>query len=96
MSPERHPGTVRVQRVQTGVRMEKRIVKVLKALAEVLDMTLGDLLEGIVLHAFDGKAPFGDETLGKIAALKEVYGLDLDASHSHHLLEDGEEGSDGR
>jgi hypothetical protein len=96
MSP--HPGAagVRVERVQTGVRMEKRIVKVLKALAEMLDMSLGDLLEGIVLHAFEGKAPFSDETLGKIAALKEVYGLDLDASHSHHLLEDGEEGSDGR
>jgi len=95
MSAKRGPA-VRVQRVQTGVRMEKRIVKVLKALAEYLDMTLGDLLEGIVLHAFDGKAPFGDETRAKVTALKAVYGLDLDASHSHHLLEDGEEGGDGR
>jgi hypothetical protein len=94
MSPS-HAQGVRVERVQTGVRMEKRIVKVLKALAEVLDMTLGDLLEGIVLHAFDGKAPFSDGTRAKVAALKEVYGLDLDASHSHHLLEDGEEGGDG-
>ncbi|MBV8201063.1 MAG: hypothetical protein JOZ15_10620, partial [Acidobacteria bacterium] len=38
-----------VERVQTGVRMEKRILKVLKALAELRDMSLGDLLEGIVL-----------------------------------------------
>jgi len=76
---------VRVERVQTGVRMEKRLVKVLKGLAEVLDMSLGDLLEGIVLHAFEGKVAFGEETLGKIAALKEVYGLDLDASHSHRM-----------
>lgn len=76
-----------VERVQTGVRMEKRIVKVLKALAELKDLSLGDLLEGIVLHAFDGKAPFSAETLRQIAELKRVYGLDLDASASHRLIE---------
>ena len=54
---------VEVERVQTGVRMEKRLVKVLKAVAELKDMTLGDLLEGIVLHAFEGKAPFSQQTL---------------------------------
>ena len=37
---------VEVERVQTGVRMEKRMLKVLKAIAEQKDMTLGDLLEG--------------------------------------------------
>ena len=42
-----------VERVQTGVRLEKRMLKVLKAIAEQKDMTLGDLLEGIVLHAFE-------------------------------------------
>ncbi len=47
-----------IERMQTGVRMEKRMVKVLKGLAEYLDISLGDLLEGIVLHAFAGKAPF--------------------------------------
>ena len=76
-----------VERVQTGVRMEKRILKVLKGLAEYHDISLGDLLEGIVLHAFDGKTPFGSDSLKKIAALKEVYGLDLDASASHQLRE---------
>lgn len=80
------PGA-RIERVQTGVRMEKRLVKVLKALAEVLDLSMGDLLEGIVLHAFEGEAPFGEETLEKIAALKEVYGLDLTATDSHRLEE---------
>ena len=79
-----------VVRVQTGVRMEKRIVKVLKALAEYLDISMGDLLEGIVLHAFEGKAPFGKETLATIERLKEVYQLDLDATASHRLSEDGE------
>lgn len=76
-----------VERVQTGVRVEKRILKVLKALAEYLDLTLGDLLEGIVLHAFEGKAPFGPESQAKIEQLKAVYGLELDASASHRLEE---------
>ncbi len=79
-----------VERVQTGVRIEKRILKVLKALAELFDMTLGDLLEGIVLHAFDGKAPFSEESLKRIADLKAVYGLDLDSTASHHLREEPE------
>jgi len=78
---------VTIERVQTGVRMEKRLVKVLKGLAEVHDMTLGDLLEGIVLHAFEGKAPFGQESMKRIAELKKIYGLDLVAADSHKLLE---------
>ncbi|HEX4331114.1 MAG TPA: hypothetical protein VH040_03165 [Usitatibacter sp.] len=76
-----------VERVQTGVKIEKRLLKVLKALAEYHDLTLGDLLEGIVLHAFEGKAPFERGTLERIAQLKRVYGLDLDARHSHRLRE---------
>ena len=78
---------IAVERIQTGVRMEKRIVKVLKALAEVHDMSLGDLLEGIVLHAFENKPPFGKESLQKIAELKKIYGLTLDATASHRLTE---------
>jgi len=78
---------IEIERVQTGVRLERRILKVLKAVAEFKNMTLGDLLEGIVLHAFEGKAPFGSETLRKIAELKKVYELDLDARSSHRLKE---------
>lgn len=78
---------IEIERVQTGVRMEKRILKVLKGLAELTDLSLGDLLEGIVLHAFEGKAPFHPETLQKIAELKRIYGLDLDARASHRLKE---------
>src|SRR5690242_20318256 len=76
-----------VERVQTGVRMEKRLLKVLKAFAEYKDMTLGDLLEGIVLHAFEGKAPFSEDSRRRIAELKKFYGLDLDAHASHRLTE---------
>ena len=78
---------VTIERVQTGVRMEKRLVKVMKALAEYHDMSLGDLLEGIVLHAFEGKAPFGPESMRRIAEFKKIYGLDLEAAHSHKLVE---------
>ena len=76
-----------IERVQTGVRMERRILKVLKGFAEYHDMSLGDLLEGIVLHAFDGKTPFSPASLARIRELKNFYGLDLDASSSHHLTE---------
>src|SRR5271169_6976984 len=78
-----------VERVQTGVRMEKRLLKVLRALADYHDLTLGDLLEGIVLHAFDGKCPFGPASRQRIRELKKVYGLDLDARASHRLVEAG-------
>ncbi len=81
--------TFLVERVQTGVRLEKRLLKVLKAIAEYYDITLGDLLEGIVLHAFDGKCPFGEESLSRIADIKRIYGLELDAEASHRLQERG-------
>lgn len=81
-------GRRRVERVQTGVRLEKRLLKVLKGLAEYLEMSLGDLLEGIVLHAFEGKSPFGADTLAAIEQLRRVYGLDLGAADSHLLEED--------
>ena len=79
--------TKKVERVQTGIRFEKRTLKVLKALAEYLDMTLGDLMEGIVLHSFEGKAPFSPETVKLINQFKELYGLDLTAKDSHKLVE---------
>ena len=78
---------VTVERAQTGVRMEKRLIKVLKGLAEYHDISLGDLLEGIVLHAFEGKAPFGRQSRSKINELKKIYGLDLTAKDSHKLVE---------
>lgn len=76
-----------VTRTQTGVRIESSLLKVLKALAEYTDLSLGDLLEGIVLHAFEGKAPFSAETLAVIGQLKGVYGCDLSAADSHALEE---------
>jgi hypothetical protein len=89
------PKTFLVQRVQTGVRMEKRILKVLKALAEYHDLTLGDLLEGVVLHAFDGKCAFGDANLQRIKDLKKFYGLELDSHASHRLTESRDSSEQG-
>jgi hypothetical protein len=77
-----------VERAQTGVRLEKSLLKVLKGLAEYCDLTLGDLLEGIVLHSFEGKAPFSDATLATIQDLKKVYSCSLTAADSHRLRED--------
>lgn len=78
-----------IERIQTGVRIERRLLKVLKALAEYKNMTLGDLIEGIVLHAFEGKAPFSAATQRKIAELKAIYEMSLDARASHRLKERG-------
>jgi hypothetical protein len=77
----------RVDRVQVGARMEKTLVKVLKGLAEYLDISLGDLLEGMALHALEGKAPFSKETLAHVGRFKTVYGLGLTAKDSHQLVE---------
>lgn len=78
-----------ITRTQTGVRLETSLLKVLKALAEYTDLTLGDLLEGIVLHSFEGKAPFSAETRTVIEQLKSVYGCSLTAADSHALTEAG-------
>ena len=84
-----------IERDQTGVRLERRTLKVLKGLAEYLDLSLGDLLEGVVLHAFEGKAPFSGATLEQIAKLKSVYGLELTAADAHKLVETGDEPDPG-
>lgn len=78
----------KIERTQTGLRLEKRLLKVLKALAEHLDIPTAELIEGMALHAFEGKAPFSPATLAKIEMLKQVYDLDLTAADSHRLCEE--------
>jgi hypothetical protein len=78
---------IEIERVQTGIRIEKRLLKMLKALAELKDLSLGDLLEGIVLHAIEGKAPFSKETLAQIVELRKIYRMPLRAANSHQLTE---------
>ena len=81
-----NPATVK--RTQTGVRIESSLLKVLKGVAEYADLSLGDLLERIVLHAFEGKSPFSEDTRIAIQKLKAVYGCELTAADSHRLQED--------
>ena len=89
MAPKRDKRKQQViERTQTGVRLETRILKVLKGLAAYHGMTLGDLIEGICLHAFEGKLPFSKKSLKKINEIKQVYGLELTAADAHHLAEE--------
>jgi hypothetical protein len=74
------------ERVQSGVRIERRILKVLKALAEYYDVSLGDLVEVILLASFEGAIPFSKGTLKRIADLKRIYDLDLDAKAASSVL----------
>ncbi len=76
-----------IERVQTGVRLEKNLLKVLKAVAELKEMSLGDLLEGIVLHAFEGERAFSPDTLRQIKQFSKIYGMSLTAANSHRLTE---------
>lgn len=78
-------GEVSVERVQLGVRMEKRMVKILKGLAEYNGETLGQLLEKIVMHSFEpvpgeegemSASPHSKRELEVIADLERIYGLD--------------------
>ena len=88
LMPSQHDKKIKVERVQLGVRMEKRLVKVLKAMAEFHDMSLGDLLEGIILHAIEGTSPFSEESIKRINQFKEIYGVDYDTSAAHQFEED--------
>jgi hypothetical protein len=87
MTTSQKPAPKRVERVQIGARMEKRLVKVLRSLADYLDLSLGDLLEGMALHALEGKSAFSAKTLGHVKRLRTIYGLDLTARDSHRLVE---------
>jgi hypothetical protein len=75
-----------ITRVQCGVRLEKRTLKVLKALAEYLDVSLGELMEIIVLWSFEGAPAFSKGTLRRIADLKRVYDLDWRAEDASKVL----------
>ena len=73
-------------RVQTGVRMEKRLVKTLKAIAEYYDLSLGDLLEHLVLSTFADRKLLSGAALALAVELSRVYGLDA-AAYTRPALE---------
>ena len=77
----------RIERTQTGLRLEKRMLKVLKGLAEHFEISTAEIVEAMILHNFEGKSPFTPETLTKINQLKQVYDLELTIADSHSLCE---------
>lgn len=79
----------KVERVQTGLRIEKSMLKVMKGLAEYLEIPLGELVEGIVLHAFEGTSAFAGkpEIEQAIRRLKELYGMDYGSEAAHRMVE---------
>jgi hypothetical protein len=97
MGPPQADSEVRVERVQVGVRLERRLVKVLKGLAEFEGITLGQLIEKIVLHSFeptpgmDGEAaasPHGTAALAAITDLKRIYGMHYDVHATRSFTDD--------
>ena len=93
-SPEKIGGPI--ERVQIGARMEKRMIQVLKGLAEFKEMTLGELLEEIVLHSFEPvpghegqqcASPHSVRSLQAIADLKKVYGMDYGKHGSYNFVD---------
>lgn len=80
-----------VERVQLGVRLEKRMVKVLKAVAEYFDVTLTELLESIILHSFEGGGAnaFMDDVIPKINEFKKIYGMDYGVHDNFRFSEKG-------
>lgn len=73
------------ERVQLGVRLEKSMVKVLKAMAEAGDMTLAELMEDIIIHAFEGECTFDEAAVAMIRDFKRLYGMNygIHEQYSH-------------
>jgi hypothetical protein len=83
------PSEITIERVQLGIRMEKRMVKVLKALAEATDMTLTELFEDVMLHALEGHSTFSDpRLLEDITDFKRLYGMDYGVHDSYRFKRD--------
>jgi len=93
---------VPIERVDVLVRMERKTVMVLEALADHRNMTLGELLEKIALHSFEAvpgqegemcASPYSKESLAFITDLKRTYGMDFDTHASRRFQEIDEGGA---
>lgn len=76
-----------VERIQTGIRLEKRLVKVLKGLAEHQDMTLGEIIELITIHALEREHAFAADSIPLVKKIKDVYGMDYDIHAYEKFIE---------
>jgi predicted DNA-binding ribbon-helix-helix protein len=82
-----HDSKLTINRVQTGVRLEAKLLKVLKGVAEYQNRTLGELLELVILHSFENRNAFSKEGLEAIKALKKVYSMDYDVHDYKKFVE---------
>jgi hypothetical protein len=96
MMPESKANRIPIERVQLGIRVEKRLAQVLKGLAEFKGATLEQLIEEIVLHSFEPvpghegqqcASPHSKKSLEAIVGLKKVYGMDYDVHGSYRFAE---------
>ena len=85
-----------IEREAVSLRLESRIVSVLRSLAEHKQMDLTELLEETLLHTFE-KMPHGGvasphtrSDLDRIAELKEAHGLDYDVHASYRFVEESD------
>jgi hypothetical protein len=58
--------------------MDKRLLKAMKALAELQDTSLGELFEHLVLSALAGTPALGGEFLTRARELSGIYGYEPD------------------
>ncbi len=78
---------IKIQRVQTGVRLEKKMLKVLKGLAEHQDLSVGQMLELILMHAFENRPCFGRGNMKIVKDLKRIYKLNYSVSDFKKFME---------
>ena len=89
-----------IEREEVSVRLEKRLVAVLRELAEHKGFDMTALLEETLLHTFepmpDGSvaSPHTPADLDRIGELKEKHGIDYDVHASYRFVEEGRASSD--
>lgn len=80
---------IEIERVQTGMRIESKILKVLKGMAEYRDLGTNEMLELILMHAFENKPCFSDDGFKAVRDLKKIYGMSYNVHDYQSFLESG-------
>ena len=83
---------IEVERVRVEARIEKRLAALLVDLADATRSDVGQLLEDVLLHSFEGSArgvasPYTDRQHARIAQLKRTHGIDYEAHDNYRFVE---------
>jgi len=85
-----------IERRELPVRIENRLASVLQDLADQSGRDVGQLLEEIVLHSFEGTqgaegmnspSPYSAKTFRQIEDLKKKHGIDYDTHANYGFVE---------